>query len=73
MNHVVFTTEQNPHVSIPAWLNHIVQGSSVLFFSVFLKESLSGERKCMGEGIGCKNGSKRITAKVWFRIIKELK
>lgn len=27
----------------------------------------------MGEGIGCKNGSKRITAKVWFRIIKELK
>ena len=41
-------------------------------FFVFLKESLSGER-CTGEESGCKKGSKRITAKVWSRIIKELK
>ena len=78
MNHVVFTIEQNPHVSRAAWLNHVVQGSTVLFFFVFLflffflKESLSGER-CIGEEIGCKKGSEKIAAKIWSRIIKELK
>lgn len=71
MDRVVFTTEQNPHISGPAQLNHVVQGSSVPFF--LLKESPSGERKCMGEEIGCKKSSKSIIAKVWSRIIKERK
>lgn len=62
MNHVVFTIEQNPHVSRAAWLNHVVQGSTVLFFFflvLFLKESLSGER-CTGEEIGCKKVRKLL-------------
>lgn len=50
----------------------VVQGSTVIFLLVlFLKESLSGER-CTGEGDWMQE-SEKITAKMWSRIIKELK
>lgn len=61
MNHVVFTIEQNPHVSLEAaWLNLVVpRVNCTLFLLVLFLRKVSGER-CTGEEIGCKKVRKLL-------------